>query len=446
MNRKTGRKPCGNDRVPLPEHILAALANPDVSRIERVQLAEKYRELCQYTKEDMFKLTGIGGTNYYAYVKLIDSGRDDLFRLAQTETVHIRMILKELTKQGLLEKRTAYLFADRLNTIHAEILYQSKYITVYRDLVENLCCVGVAKRNKDSPVECIYLIDDKPFALETVLKLLNDGVSINFTGNVTAGGKLWHHILSAYSEEPLETVRAANITFVNRHTNTMRDIRVSNITCPDIPLFSDYGKLGYRSIHRIGDQIRIFDKRKSQTVMMDYTPWMYQLLIRQQKQLRPMGSRLALRVGNRNEYLYHIVMMAHLYGTPPYDQLQANMERFRVEYLSKSNHVDHLNSNPDDNRLCNLMLMPKKQHDAKTRLTRKLRKYVEEGSSYFCWQKRHSNIEVKLEAGWYSALNPHYMVEGVFIVDEYIEKLKIFVKKVENEIKTSQIVFEEIEK
>ena len=444
------------NRLPIPEEIISRLNDWSVPMIERVKLAEECRELYSYSQSDMLKATGISYAQYVGMCKVLEANNPELCAQLQRGEISVRTALLELKKPGHIQERGCYPFLDRVNRIPSEIIYMDSRHILYR--YEQNVILGIVHHvyiedeSRWGYKEVCCLLDDAPYAVDTAINLLNDGytiypdLSLHRPAKET-NGWLHHHIMAAYGNIPLKTVREAKVSFKVKSHGNMKDLRICNLRCRAVPghITPEYSGGRYKVIKHC-NEIKIINQDTGAVTITDYSKWLYDLLRNKADylKLQSRDNRLCVQVCGSNEYLYHICLAVHLYGVPDgEDALSIKLGKFRLQYLSKGKQVDHLDNDCSNNRLSNLIVMTKAQHYKKHSIEASMLKLGLSGVPCFCWLERYDDTAVTMRAGYFRLMQaPTYKVHGVFSVDEFLTEAEEFIQSIQEE----QLVFSEFSK
>ena len=446
-------------RLPIPEETKSCLIDWSIPVIERVRLAEQCRELYSYTKTDMLKTTGISYNQYADLCKVIDSGNQELCERLQRGEISLRTALLEIKRPGYMQERGRYLFLDRVNRIPSEIIYMDSRHILYR--YEQNVVLGIVHHvfiedeERWGYKEMCCLLDDAPYAVDTAINLLKDGYSIYPNLSLhkpakEANGRLHHHIMAVYGNIPLKTVQEATVSFKVKSDGNMKDLRVSNLRCRAVPerITSEYTGGRYRVV-RSKAEIKIINQDTGAVTTTDDEKWLYGLLQDKRDYLKVQSrdSRLCVPICGSVEYLYHICLAVHLYGVPKSeDDLSIKLGKFRADYLSKGNQVDHLDHDCSNNRLSNLIVMTKAQHCRKQSVETSLLKLGLSGVPCFCWLERYDNTAVTMRAGYFRLLKaPEYRVCGVFSINQFLIEAEKFIASVQGDIHIFELLSQKVE-
>lgn len=229
-------------------------------------------------------------------------------------------------------------------------------------------------------------------------------------------------------------------------------MRLSSLWVPGELAIQYADVIGSNTIVRRGDSITIINRKNGSVNYTDYSPWLFKFLKEHGDNisLQARDRRLCLPVGNRVEYLHHIILAVELYGEPSEaEPLSKKIQRLRNAYFDLGYEVDHLDGDAQNNRVSNLMLMTCSDHAKKSGLCKrmenfnqKLRKPYEWSivkaphkkiSPCVCKLERYDNKSVRMQVGIMqgTSQNAEYTVQGVFTVPEMLYQLETFLHDVE---------------
>ena len=455
-------------RCAISDDIIERLSNREISPIERVQLAEKCRQKYNWSQEDMLVLTGISSTQYYRYQLVHHSGDERLFDLVKRRVCSVDMAIKEIKEPGYLEKREQYCLRDRLEQKlrNIEMIYEQYKYALFRVVPSGECYLSVAYTTQDKGEmmwgreHTMCLVDDNKAILDTIVELLQQGCTVSKTFRVTKPNKssamLYYYIVSAFSGVAFDEV-VKSATRMKRKPrwsidNRMYDMRICNLLIPD-ELSIKYAEVtGGNVIVRRKNDIVIINEKNGSVNYTDYSPWFYSFLRKNSDNIRVKSKdrRLCIPVGNRVEYLHHIVLAIKLYGEPTEGEpLSKKLQKLRTTYFDLDFEVDHLDGDSRNNRLSNLMLMSESDHTKKHHLFKRLDDFnaklrmpykwsvvktpYKKTTPCVCKLERYDNKSVRLQMGMMGSVSqdPEYMVQGVYTVPEMLYQLATFLHNVE---------------
>lgn len=431
------------NRLLLPEDISKQLKDNSIPMVDRVALAEAYRKEHECTILGMAKNLGICEVSYKTFCRIVESNHMTLLEKIRKGDCSLNMamrILDENVGNDSICWRNYFGYVHIQEIEHHEsfeILFESRINILYRS------DDGVFLRIVCGDKEKVCVVDDTPVVLNAILDLLNQEATIRWDSSVFAvqgkdgkrQGELKHHIVAAILGRPYNEMIKATVSYKRETYQDVYDLRVSNLTCPLMTRNDCAVASGGLVVTRRGKrEIVIVDETRNAVYRTDYSSWLYEYLSEKRNALRLQAKddRLCVSVGGRLEYLYHVVMAAHLYGFPTNEEdLAEKFCRFREEYLQRGKVVDHIDADVGNNCLSNLMVMTVTQNNRK-RYSQAIIKDL--GLPVFCWAERYDNTSIKLEAGYAHQLSsPTYKVRGVFSVEEFLDELDKFAVTVKND-------------
>lgn len=452
-------------RYTIPEDIKSQLSDQALSSIERVQLAEKCRKQYSYNREDMLALTDIGNTQYARYQWVLRYGDERLFNLLRQRECSVSMAIKDIQEPGYLDKRERYCLRDKLEREYGEVemIYERYKYALYRIKPNDGCYLAVSyivKGNDDDLIWCreqnTCCIDDNKAIIDTIVELLQQGCTISKAFRVTTPDRrsvaLYYYVVSVFSGTPLDEVIRSTTKPKHKPWNGAYDMRLSSLWVPGELAIQYADVIGSNTIVRRGDSITIINRKNGSVNYTDYSPWLFKFLKEHGDNisLQARDRRLCLPVGNRVEYLHHIILAVELYGEPSEaEPLSKKIQRLRNAYFDLGYEVDHLDGDAQNNRVSNLMLMTCSDHAKKSGLCKrmenfnqKLRKPYEWSivkaphkkiSPCVCKLERYDNKSVRMQVGIMqgTSQNAEYTVQGVFTVPEMLYQLETFLHDVE---------------
>lgn len=416
----------------MPDKVLRILTDDSISLIDRIKYAEDRKTEGWYSCDRVMNLVGVPSTTFNRYLQVIRANNDEIYHRVATGKLRVTMAADLL-------KQMDYPFRNRLERMGASIIYIGSRHVIYE--YRQCCYLGIAypakERNNELKVahylEKLYRIDNEPYAVDTIIKLINDGYSIGKTLLVRTpdrkpAGTLRHYIYATYHKAELTQILSETVGFDSKviQMNNLMDLRISNLRGPldkAVPPIS-----GWTAVMRRGKDIVITRKADGLVTYTDFSPELYRVLNDYGAlHTKADDNRLCLLIDGKHDiYLYHLRMIEHLYGLPrDTEGLIANVERFRSEYLRKGMVIDHIDNDCTNDRLSNLMLMSLENNSAKSAIMRAIKKL---GYPFFCWAERYDDTAITLQAGYFSQFKrPRYIVEGVFTVKQFLEEAQNFV-------------------
>lgn len=452
-------------RYTIPEDIKSQLSDQALSPIERVQLAEKCRKQYSFNREDMLSLTGISNTQYARYQWVLRHGDERLFNLLRQRECSVSMAIKDVKEPGYLDKRERYSLRDKLDRRYGkvEMIYEQHKYALYRIKPKGGCYLAVSyivKGNDDDLIWCreqnTCCIDDNTAIIDTIVGLLQQGCAISKTFQVikpdNSKAMLYYYIVSAFSGVAFDEVVKSATRVKRKPRNGEYDMRICNLLIPD-ELSIQYAEVtGGSVIVRRKNDIVIINEKNGSVNYTDYSPWFYSFLRKNSDNIRVQSKdrRLCIPVGNRVEYLHHIVLAIKLYGEPTEGEpLSKKLQKLRTTYFDLDFEVDHLDGDSRNNRLSNLMLMSESDHTKKHHLFKRLDDFnaklrmpykwsvvktpYKKTTPCVCKLERYDNKSVRLQMGMMGSVSqdPEYMVQGVYTVPEMLYQLATFLHNVE---------------
>lgn len=429
----------------IPKKLLDALADQSLSTIDRIKLAEKARNEKQVNYKTALELLNVPNTTYCRYLQIIRSGNEEIYNFVSSGAMSVT------TAVALLRMPT-YPLMERLERMGASIILDAGAYVVYEFQQQRYLGVAYSAKGaykddlKKQFAERLYLIDNEPYALETIRNLINEGYLIGKTLRIVSPdrkrkGTLCHHLYAAFHKLDVNEILSKPVSFkVKSANNAITDLRISNLSGPK-PSIS-----GQTKIYKRGKDMVIVRKVDGLVTYMDYSLDLYRVLTSYGcLHTKTDDDRLALYIDkNHSIYLYHLRMIEHLYGLPKdTNELIANIERLRDEYFSKGMCIDHLDNDCCNNRLSNLMVMSIAENTSKNGIVKAIRNL---GHPFFCWAERYDDMAIKMQAGYISQFKkPVFMTEGVFGVKEFLHELQAFADQVRENVAVFD-AFEELDK
>lgn len=436
--------------INIPDEVRRVLTDESISLIDRIKFAEDRKAERWYSYDRVMTLVGVPSTTFNRYQLVIRANNDEIYHRVATGKLRVSMAVDLL-------KQMDYPFRDRLKRMGASIIYIGSRHVIYE--YRNSCYLGVAYPAREHNnslketdyLERLYRIDNEPYAVDTIIRLINDGYSIGRTLLVRtpdwkSAGALRHYLYAAYHHTDLAQILREKIEYKKKtkwHSAGVvcADLRIANLIGPkekEAQLIT-----GKTSMVRRGKDIVITQKVDGLVTYVDYSPELYRVLNGYGAlHTKSDDKRLSLCIDDKHDvYLYHLRMIEHLYGLPvDTEGLIANIDRFRAEQLGQECIVDHLDNDCHNNRLSNLMLMTVGQNNTKQSIREGLEKI---GYPFFLWAERYDNTAIRMQAGYISQFKrPCFMVEGVFTVKQFLEEAQCFVDSAREQC----IIIEEFDK
>ena len=406
--------------------LLDTLMDQSVSTIERIKLAEKARNEQKINYKTALELLNVPNVTYCRHLQVIRSGNEEIYNFVSSGAMSV-------TAAVALLKMPTYPFKERLERMGATIILDAGAYVVYEFQQQRYLGVAYSVKGaykdelKKQFAERLYLIDNEPYAVETIKNLINEGYLIGRTLRIVSPnrkrkGTLCHHLYAGYHNLDVNEILPKPVSFkVKSANNAVTDLRISNLSGPK-PSIS-----GQTKIYKRGKDMVIVRKVDGLVTYLDYSPDLYRVLTSYGcLHTKTDDDRLALYIDREHSiYLYHLRMIEHLYGLPRnINELIANIERLRDEYFSKGMCIDHLDNDCCNNRLSNLMVMSIAENTSKNGIVKVIRNL---GYPFFYWAERYDDTAIKMRTGYFSQFKkPVFMTEGVFSVKEFLHELQTF--------------------
>ncbi len=429
-------------RLPLPQEISVQLADKNIPEVDRVALANICRAKYDYPIADMAALIEVNYAAYHKLSTLAASNHAALIDEVRKGNCSIRAALgfvKNDVQQDSPRWKSCfrYMWIGRIEQLsNVDILFESKNNILYRTAGELFLGVVCGKSEK------LCALSDEPVIVDTIMGLFLQGAEIRWKkddfvvhGDGKYYGKLKHHIISSITNRSWEEVAKATVSYKLEPYGNVYNLKIQNLVCSLLERSNHPEACSRFVITRKGkNEINVINKRRNIVYITDFHPWLYNLLIEKQNALRIEGkdNRLRVLVGDRFEYIYHVVMAVHLYGTPTNEEdLAEKISLLRKEFLSLKNIVDHIDADVRNNRLSNLIMMSIAQNSSKSNVQLDIRNL---GHPFFCWAERYDDTSVVAKMGYIDPLRlPFYMIHGVFSIEEFLEAMKEFVASVKGD-------------
>lgn len=419
----------------MPDEALRIITDESISLLDRIKYAEGRKSEEWYSCDRVMNLIGVPSTTFNRYQLVIRANNDEIYHRVATGKLRVSMAVDLL-------KQMDYPFRDRLKRMGASIIYIGSRHVIYE--YRNSCYLGVAyparERNNTSLKEAHYLerlyrIDNEPYAVDTIIKLINDGYSIGGTLLVRtpdwkSAGALRHYLYAAYHHTGVDQILREKVEYKKKTKwpsagVVCADLRITNLIGPREK--KAQFTTGKTTVIRRGKDIVITQKVDGLVTYVDYSPELYRVLNGYGVlHTKSDDKRLSLYIdGEHDVYLYHLRMIEHLYGLPEDTKgLIASIDRFRAEQLGQKYIVDHLDNDCSNNRLSNLMLMTLSDNNRKAKIMQDIKNL---GLPYFCWAERYDDTAITLRAGYMSQFKqPYFITEGVFTVGQFLEEARTF--------------------
>lgn len=442
---------CKREKIPV--ELVEKMQDQSVHLIDRILTVDEYRKEYGHPIDEIAAMLGTNPTMYKNMLVIAKSHNSGLIDRVKDGTCSIQKAL------GLLDANVEagsqlntnlfrYAWIRRIERLpDVEIIYESPNSILYRTN-DGVYLGGIC-----SGSERICIIDDSPSIINAITDFLQNGYIVWKHGDFALCHKgekqytyLKHLIVSILTNKPCEIVRQATVSYKSGICHGVYDLRVSNLIChlltreahPD-------ANGGFHVMLNCDHEIVIVDQNHGWVFVTDYHKWLYEFLNIQRNKFRYQArdNRLCIEVGEKVEYLYHIVMAIHLFGEPKSEgDLAEKLNQQRKNYFERNMAVDHLDTDIYNNRLSNLFLMTKSQNVRKENAHALI---AELGLPYFCWQERYDDTSIRLMAGYAHQLHsPHYLIQGVFSIKEYLKEVDNFVTKIRSDAQACE-KFDELE-
>lgn len=412
--------------LPIPADVREKLSDASTSKIDKIQLAEQIREQYGQSRAEMIRLTGIGNTEYSRGQRILKDGNAELIKQLRENNGSLCETIHRLNNPYYGQ------YPLRSNVTNGfEILYEDSRTLLYIAHGKahlRLCWKSRGKKGWNVQ-EKTYTVDNAPYGVDTVMKLLRDGFSIHSDLHVIKGnqvyGTLKHYVVAAYMGIPIEEIADEKIYFKkSRKGIDKSNICIKNLICDVIPfLQKDF------SVGRKGNEIVIICKKNGHVYYTDHEPALYELLNDNHARfhLKSRDGRLAVQLSNGTyEYLYHLVMAGSLYGYPAdKDGFAQIMEDFHSSHIDLGKEVDHLDGDVTNNHIENLILVDGADNKRKSALYQKIK------LPYFCLWEKHDGNSIRMRCGCYAATKkPKYFVDEIFPIKTALSELQRFVEQI----------------
>lgn len=317
-----------------------------------------------------------------------------------------------------------------------DTIYQHKQYNIYRQ--ENLYFFDIAHKSslKDELINQIhhttFQIDfDSVDLIKEILdkgyRIRNDLHIIDSTGKHK--GTLKHWIIASHYDMSLNKILSLPVRYQKRWgTHDKFDLRADNLVCSLVPKRESISL----KVWRKWDELLLLHKSSAEIYYCNHTAdldrvlqssWFSWHYICREKSRRLAGIMTGLKTP---VYLYHLVMIDQLYGLPTEkEKFIDTFKQYQAEYSNQKITIDHLDSDPHNNRLNNLFLMPKKDNTDKQKFTKKIT------LPYFWNSKRIDADTIYVEAGHGTTITVH----GNYNLSDYMHQLKDFSESISGGIK-----------
>lgn len=428
----------------IPDDIAKSLQNRTLPLIDLVASVEKYKQEYDFSVKHISSLLGITEAMYYKLLKILHSHNQVLIDRVRNNECSVRLALQILKdniqpKTPEWESIFRYKWLDRVRELdNYSIIFESRRNLLYR--TNDGVFLGIVYLDQ----EIICQINDDPRLIDAlVINFQNGGLATFDSDGIRLSeesekkpGYLKYFVITHLTDLKTEDLRKEGVFTKMKPDKNIHDLRIQNLICSILTRDKHPEACPRYGISRNRDNIVIIDKIRNHVYKTDYCKWLYSFLTEKIDALRLQArdNRLCIELGNQKCYLYHIVMAAHLYGEPTSEsELAAKISLLQENYLNKGFVVDHLDTDTCNNHLSNLMLMTKSQNSQKKSSQSKI---SELGLPVFCWQERYDDTSIRLMAGYVHPLHtPHYLIQGVFSVTEYLEEIKNLPTAIKNDEK-----------
>lgn len=202
-----------------------AINDKSTNQFRRVRYAEQHRKDYALSQKSVITMLGVGHSTYYGTLFILKSGRQDIIdEVANGKlTIHAGVNMLKGNKRNSLSHITA--------PSDTTILYEDSKAILY-------VCDGrpILKIGKVSAE-----LDNYPYAVDTVLRLLTSGYKIR-SGDMwvlspegQSCGSLKHHILAAYAGIELVEAMREPVHLVEKSKDSCINLRVDNMLCHSVP-------------------------------------------------------------------------------------------------------------------------------------------------------------------------------------------------------------------
>ena len=381
--------------------------------LSRVRAAEKLRRANKRSRGEAEKEAGVASSTYDRSIWLLRYGDPDLIEAVNAGEIGV------FTAFDRMHERLGNHYPDQKMLEGAEILCQTPKMALFRKDGELQLAQALSGAR-----EKMYVLTDCPDVVAQIKRIILlvalCGYKISSEGYIskpdgTPFGHLAHHAtLECPSPQYRHKTKQKQIPDDWRY-----NLRISNVYFPDAPWAGNPPV----NVYRHNGVMKIYDSRSEKVTKADFDQDMFELLYNNSKRLYQAAddNRLKLWIqGQDYAYLYAIILAARLYEHVPRDipEVAALMDRLKQDYPNLQ--IDHLNANPYDCRVSNLMQMTDGQHKRKHALQRRLKKR----SDLYADLSRHDNEHVRLEAGRISDGAKTPVKTGIYTVDELLKELQ----------------------
>ena len=270
--------------------------------------------------------------------------------------------------------------------------------------------------------EKLYLLTDCPDVVAQIKRIVwlveLCGYKVDSEGYIskpdgTSFGHLAHHAsIECPDSKYHHRVKQKQIPNDGRY-----DLRIGNISFPNAPWAGNPPVYVYRHLN----MIELFSRSSKKVTQADFDPDLFRFLELADLHNSTRGHRLRVKIDDEHDpYLYEVIMACHLYGEMPRDNAHAAglIDRYKSDHPGMQ--VDHLNADPMDCRITNLMVMTSTQNGRKQAIQRRLQSH----SDLYADLSRYDNTHVKLEAGKIADGAKTPVKTRICTVDELLEELQ----------------------
>lgn len=417
----------------IPEELVEKMQDQTVHLLDRVLMAEECRKEYDHPICEIAAMLGTNDVMYNNMLTIARSHNLGLIDKVKDGTCSVKKALGLLDANvepgsSLCNNLFRYAWIRRIERLaDVEIIYENEDNILYRTnegLFLGVICNGS---------ERIGVIDDLPKIVDTITDFLQNGCIRWKFGDFVLHEKgekqytyLKHFIVSVLTNQPCDVVKQATVSYKSGISQGIYDLRVSNLTCTLLTR-ADHREArgGFFVRKNYNHEIVIFDENHGHVFFTDYHEWLYQFMNERRDKFRYQSkdNRLCIVVGDKVEYLYHIVMAIHLYGEPTNEEeLAEKLNQLRKDYFESDMVVDHLDTDIHNNRLSNLFLMSRSQNARKKNAQARI---TASGLPCFCWAERYDDTSIRALAGYVHPLRlPYYVIDGVFDLDRYLNELE----------------------
>lgn len=387
--------------------------------LARVRSAEELRSSRRCKQSELIKTTGLSESTYSRSVWLLKYGDPDLIEAVNQGLIGVATACDQMhTRLG-----NKYRHQETLSG--AEILCQAPQLALYRKDGE----LQLATVVNGKGTEHVYLITDNPSIVEQIKQIMRlvdlAGYRLYSTGHIkkpdgTPYGHLAHHA----SLVPVNPQYRCKV----KRTNGKYDLRQGRVRFYGSPHAYSPPVL----VYKYQDTIELLSRNSETITQIDFDCDMLRFLESANLHDSTRDHRLRVKIDNEHDpYLYMLIMACHLYGEAPRDNAHTAglVDRFCADYSGMQ--IDHLNADPQDCRIANLMIMSGTQNRKKQALQKKLRKI---GGNFYVDLSRSDNEHVYMEAGETDKNGAkNARISGIFNVPEMLEQYADFINLIQED-------------